>query len=156
MDQLTLFAAEAPVRPSQSQGCDMAWLTRADASCSSTLPSLAAIVPAGLFGKMCPESCHFTEGKRSKRFSGGFKSSGIMHHGECLTLNMCEWTATLMPFPTEDRVSSLSDILETGAIPPKYFLSPKACAGILRRADKRAKAIPNQMRTSLEAVASQA
>jgi len=36
-------------------------------------------------------------------------------------------------------VCSLSDILETGDLPQRFFLSAKACAGILRRAEKRGK-----------------
>lgn len=102
---------------------------------------------------MSPESCHFTKAGHSKRYSGGWKNSGIMRRGECLTLNMSEWTVTLVPSPTDGLVSSLSDILVTGDIPLKYYLSPKACAGILRRADNRVKAIPNQLRTALEQIA---
>jgi hypothetical protein len=45
--------------------------------------------------------------------------------------------------------SSLSDILETGDLPQRYFLSPKACAGILRRAEKRGKELPQQLKRAL-------
>ena len=34
---------------------------------------------------------------------------------------------------------SLAEVLETGPLPTRFFLSPKACAGILRRAAKRGK-----------------
>lgn len=47
----------------------------------------------------------------------------------------------------------LSDILETGDIQEKYYLSPKACAGILRRAERRGKALPPALREALTAVA---
>jgi DNA (cytosine-5)-methyltransferase 1 len=47
----------------------------------------------------------------------------------------------------------LSQILETGPIPPKYFLSGKACAGILRRAERRGKELPIQLRQALQVVA---
>ena len=50
---------------------------------------------------------------------------------------------------------SLSSILETGPIPQRFFLSKKACAGILRRAEKRGKELPAQLREALEAVATQ-
>jgi hypothetical protein len=46
----------------------------------------------------------------------------------------------------------LSDILETGDVPQRYFLSAKACAGILRRAEKRGKLLPEQLRNALLAV----
>jgi len=36
------------------------------------------------------------------------------------------------PSHSDDGVCSLSDILLIGDVPPRYFLSPKACAGICR------------------------
>src|SRR6202008_1023190 len=54
--------------------------------------------------------------------------------------------ASLMPNisegPNDPGVFSLSQVLEAGSIPPQYFLSQMACAGILRRADKRGKKLP--------------
>ena len=49
---------------------------------------------------------------------------------------------------------SLSSILETASIPQRYYLSQTACAGILRRAEKRGKLLPQSLREALEAVAS--
>ena len=49
--------------------------------------------------------------------------------------------------------TSLSDILETGRVPEKYFLSQRACSGILRRAEKRGKALPDALKEALESVA---
>jgi hypothetical protein len=49
----------------------------------------------------------------------------------------------------------LSDVLEpTGSVPPRFFLSPKACAGILRRAEKRGKKLPEALDRALRAAAS--
>lgn len=76
--------------------------------------------------------------------------SGILAHGECWTLNTCEWTDTLVPFLSVDGVCSLSDILETGAIPPRYYLSRDACLGILRRAESRGKELPPMLKEALE------
>jgi hypothetical protein len=45
----------------------------------------------------------------------------------------------------------LSQILEANA-PEKYYLSPKACAGILRRAEKRGKELPPMLKEALEEV----
>ena len=50
-------------------------------------------------------------------------------------------------------VCSLSDILETGGLPQRYFLSAKACRGILHRAEKRGKDLPTMLRHALEQVA---
>ena len=55
--------------------------------------------------------------------------------GECSTLNFSEW-------PNDAAVCLLSQALEGISIPQKFFLSPKACAGILRRAEKRGRALP--------------
>lgn len=43
--------------------------------------------------------------------------------------------------PSVVRESTLSQILEDNA-PEKYFLSARACEGILRRAEKRGKKLP--------------
>ena len=55
--------------------------------------------------------------------------------GECLTLNTSE-------SPNDVAESSLSQVLERDSIPQKYFLSARACQGILRRAENRGKRLP--------------
>jgi len=65
---------------------------------------------------------------------------------EFLTLSSSE-------FPSDADVCSLSDILETGDLPQRYYLSPRACAGILRRAEKRGRELPSALRYALEATA---
>lgn len=47
---------------------------------------------------------------------------------------------------------TLSEILESN-VSAKYYLSAKACRGILRRAEKRGKELPEILRIALEAVA---
>lgn len=51
--------------------------------------------------------------------------------------------------PKEERGSHLSQILEDSPH-PKYYLSAKACAGILNRADRRGKILPPKLREALE------
>lgn len=46
-------------------------------------------------------------------------------------------------------VCLLSQILEVG-VPKKYYLSPKACLGILRRASIRGKELPKVLKMALE------
>ena len=53
-----------------------------------------------------------------------------------------EHASSLGPSLSGGGVSSLSDILETGDHLRPYFLSAKACLGILRRAEKRGKDLP--------------
>lgn len=60
-------------------------------------------------------------------------------------------TRGISEFPSEGAVfSSLPDVLEGGRIPPKYFLSRKACQGILTRAKKRNKKLPPILKYALE------
>jgi hypothetical protein len=61
---------------------------------------------------------------------------------ESLTLNTCEWTGWSGPSRRDEGVCSLSDILETGDVPRRFYLSARACRGILRRAEKRGKELP--------------
>ena len=51
-------------------------------------------------------------------------------------------------YPKEEREFRLSAILEDSA-PQKYYLSEKACQGILRRAEKRGKQLPELMKQAL-------
>jgi hypothetical protein len=67
-------------------------------------------------------------------------------HGELLTLNIGE-------FHSAADVCSLSDVLETGDVPQRFYLSATACKGILRRAEKRGKKLPGQLQHALLAVA---
>jgi hypothetical protein len=64
---------------------------------------------------------------------------------EFLTLSTSEW-------PNDAAVCSLSDVLETGVVPQRFFLSATACQGILRRAEKRGKKLPEQLERALAAV----
>jgi hypothetical protein len=77
---------------------------------------------------------------------------------ECWTLNTCEWGDGPEPSRSaaagcSSSVASLSEVLETGPLPPRYSLSAKACSGILRRAERRGKALPPMLKAALEAVA---
>ena len=51
--------------------------------------------------------------------------------------------------PNEERESHLSQILEE-QVPPKYSLSAKAALGILNRASKRGKELPEILKEALE------
>lgn len=52
-------------------------------------------------------------------------------------------------FPNEDNESFLSQILQAN-VPQKFYLSRKACLGILRRASARGKELPTILKTALE------
>ena len=51
--------------------------------------------------------------------------------------------------PSAARGSTLSQILQANA-PEKYYLSARACQGILNRASKRGKELPEVLRIALE------
>ena len=113
------------------------------------------IVPSGFSGRMSPASCRVTEDGILVPSSGDWGSSGMGGVTGFSMRNMSEWTAMSGPSRSDDGVCSLSDILETTAVPPRYYLSAKACRGILRRAAKRGKELPGQLRKALETVAMQ-
>ncbi len=61
--------------------------------------------------------------------------------GDSLMLNIGE-------SPKEESVSLLSQILEVN-VPQKYYLSARACQGILTRASRRGKPLPEVLRQAL-------
>ena len=69
------------------------------------------------------------------------ETDGLLR-GEFLTLNTGE-------YPSAAVESTLSQILEANA-PEKYYLSAKACEGILRRAERRGKQLPPMLKEALE------
>ena len=59
------------------------------------------------------------------------------------------WTQTLGACPKEENVSILSGIL-LDIVQAKYYLSQKACQGILQRAFARGKKLPAILQAALE------
>jgi Site-specific DNA methylase len=103
---------------------------------------LAAIGPSGWFGRTSPASCHLTADGILEPSSGCWQNSGMGSPTEFLTLSTSEW-------PSDAAVCSLSDTLETGDVPQRFFLSATACRGILRRAAKRGKSLPSALHEAL-------
>ena len=118
-----------------------------------------------LFGKMCQEHSVPTKEKISEPCwksllvsdkqmllfldltSGGAKQdiSAVMggaSHGD-------KWMLNIGESPSEERESHLSWILEDN-VPEKYYLSAQACRGILNRASRRGKELPEILKTALE------
>jgi hypothetical protein len=152
--QISMFSSEEhPASPSPSPDSARDWMTRVATSCSPLVPLLNATAPVGWYGRTSPESCHLTEDGILAPSSGCWQNSGMGSPTEFSTLSTSEWTATLVPSHSDGAVCSLSDILETGAVPQRFYLSAKACQGILRRAEKRGKQLPHSLRRALEAVA---
>jgi hypothetical protein len=69
--------------------------------------------------------------------------------GECWTLNTTEFHSAAVE-------SSLLDIVEPpGMHLQRYFLTPRAAAGILRRSERRSRPIPEKLRAALLRVSQQ-
>ena len=124
-------------------------------------------IQGGLCGRTCRARCPLTMGRTSGKSS---KASSASRNPKqmflCLrTENGCRpersWeTVMLLPGASstlrrvgashkDGNVYLLSSILQADA-PEKYCLSPKACQGILRRAQKRGKELPEVLRIALE------
>jgi hypothetical protein len=60
------------------------------------------------------------------------------------------WTLSFSESLRDAEESFLSDILETGHVPRRFFLSKVAMTGILRRADRQKKKLPEHLRRIME------
>ena len=84
-----------------------------------------------------------TQGQTSVLSSERWQTSGMVLPGGCLMLNTSE-------YPRDGAVSSsLADVLATHPVLPKYYLSPTACEGIIRRANRRGKTLPPALQEAL-------
>ena len=164
--QLSMFSSEElPARVSASPVSELAWTIRVATSCSPMLQLLADTGPDGWFGRTSPASFRTTADEALARFWACSPGRSSRHppadgslrdlskaskahtasHGASLTLSIAEWTASPTPSRSDGGVCSLSDILETGDVLRQYYLSARACQGILRRADRRGKELPRQL-----------
>ncbi len=169
--QISMFSLEEHLASrSVSPACGKDLLTQGGILPSYILASLIAIAPSGFFGRTFPVSFphgpvisrrviwrkdkdgNLTKQVISAASSVEFSNSGMGSPTECLTLSTSELTALDGLSLKDDGVCSLSDIL-IGDAPQRYYLTPRACAGILRRAEKRGKDLPPTLLQALLAVA---
>ncbi len=131
--------------PSREEGSDS--MTRV-ATWPSTMQGLLQMLSQpGSSTKTSQVSCHQTEDGTWEPSSQRWGTSGMASPGECWTLNSLEWPNAAVAF-------SLSDTLqEIGDVPQRFYLSQKACRGILRRAERRGKDLPPILRTALSQTA---
>ena len=119
------------------------------------------------FGRMCQELSQATEGKTSpqslKKRSGSSSRKPplclcLRRDGQSPDSSAMNWEPgallgeyTMHSFgesPREENASLLSQILENSPH-PKYYLSEKACLGILTRAERRGKELPPELKEAL-------
>lgn len=147
-DQLNLLSEEPLASPSPSPDSEREWLTTVVTWPSDFVRFLGAFSRAGSFGKTYRGLYRHTleDVLISDVSFKGFENAGMGSRTVFLTLNISEW-------PSAGAACSLSDILETGDLPQRYYLSATACAGILRRAAERGKQLPRLLMLALEEVA---
>ena len=147
--QLT-FSAEASLdfaRTTQLQALAQDWLATVARSGGNITASSLRGAPHGLSQRMFLGSSVAETVKTSRRSSTPSPNAGMAWSGQCLMLSTSEWR-------NDAVVCSLSDILEDDP-DPKYLLSPRACSGILNRAEKRGKELPEMLEEALRSVATQ-
>lgn len=144
-EKLNSSSEEAPARASPSQESDSEWTILAATLPWNTSELSEMSNPLGSSTKMSPVSCHLEEDGTLVPSSGKWKNSGMGGPTE-------SWTRVTSESPNDDVVSSLLDVLEEiGTVQERYYLSPKACSGILRRAQKRNKKLPKELDLALRA-----
>lgn len=101
----------------------------------------------GSSGRTCPRGatkrCYsWTSegGEDGAKLEQSLETDGLWR-GDSWTVNISEW-------PSAESVSLLSSTLEVNA-PEKYYLSARACQGILTRASRRGKKLPDLLQTAL-------
>ena len=100
---------------------------------------------AGSSSKTSPASSLAIRDATSPSYSKGWRNSGTMRRGRLSTLKTSESRSAA-------AACSLSQVLEA-EVPSKYSLSARAAAGILRRAERRGRRIPEALYAALRAVA---
>ena len=153
-DDLTFSPAEPRAKTSRHRASAQAQRKEAEHvlhSVGNTCDWLPNFVRELSSGKMSSGAFPPTEGETSRDSWPKLHGSGMAVRGEFWTVNTPEWTAGQWPSRSAAAVCGLSGLLmETSRVPEKYFLSRKACLGILRRAEKRGKELPERPRQALE------
>jgi hypothetical protein len=141
--QLTFWLEEHPASPSVLPESGEDWTIRAATSRLSFWRWLEDLSLDGSFGKTCLGFCRTMEDGRLEPSSLSWGNSGMGSPTEFSTLKISESHSAAV-------ACSLSDVLETGDVPQRFYLSAKACVGILRRAAKRGRQLPHSLQTALE------
>lgn len=129
--RMSAWPENAPDSPESAQDC----FTSLRASCAS-------FDPLGLSSRMFPDFSVQTVDETLRKSSAfSWSSAGMGWRGACSTASFSE-------SPNAAAVCSLSEVLES-RVPQRFFLSPKAAAGILRRAERRGRELPEALMRAL-------
>lgn len=148
--QASIFSLEdSPAKISASPEGVPVWPEVAVAFFLSSYEFWRALVPSGSYSKTYPVCCQAIPAETWESYSPRWSSAGTASRIGFSTLSFSE-------SPNDAVECSLSDILqETKDVPQRFYLSAKACAGILRRSAKRGVMLPSQLRDTLQKVAIQ-
>lgn len=113
---------------------------------TSLLTSLEQDAPELLSSRTFQVSSVAMEEGTSESLFERWPKSGILSDGVCLT-------AATSEFPNHASESTLSGLIETGEVPDRYFLSPNAARGMVRRADRMGRNLFPPLRRALEILA---
>lgn len=140
-----LAASPASRIPSPADVADL--LRTAVRSGGSFIDSYEKHAPPGSWARTYRVSSHRLEAETLRPSAVRSFNSGTVSASGFLTLNISESPSVVVE-------SSLLGILEENP-DPKYSLSPRACMGILRRAERRKRSLPQSLEAALVAVAEQ-
>jgi hypothetical protein len=121
------------------------WLESGADSGTNSIVSLMNLLPVGFASNKFLVCYPLTGDEILPSSFEGWGNAGMGGPSACLTLKISESHSAAVAF-------LLSDVLE-GSAHQKYYLSPKACSGILRRAQKRGRELPEELYLALLAVA---
>jgi hypothetical protein len=160
VEELTLWQEDHPAKTSAWLESVQDWMDNG-ADCSGiNAVSLIQSLPLGFCGKtslaLSPATTEPTllpccgesqaHSPSCPMGDGGLPESALdqseLQSGGCLTLNGSEW-------PSDGVACSLSAVLEAN-VDRRFYLSPRACYGILRRAEKRGRDLPISLEIALQ------
>ena len=145
-EQSTLWSQERPVSPFQLPGSEEDWAMTVATWPSDSARLLTSLLPPGSFGKMSQGYSAVTEDGTLVPSSGRWSNAAM---GSPTAFSMLSFSES----PNAAEECSLSDTLEIGDLPQRYYLSATACSGILRRARKRGKKLPGMLEEALRKTA---
>ena len=166
LEQLNLFAEDHLARPLASLDCAKVLTiqegTLRSNTCGQSMPSS----PSGLCGKMSLEHSPPQEIHLDALWRDWLdmipQSSPLVENGQAVGFSLqkmktpipwpgASWMPNTLECPNDAVESSLSDVLEEdrGGNLSKYYLSDTAKSGILRRAEKRGKKLPEMLEAAL-------
>lgn len=144
--QLTLCAADFPAPTLALPDAARDWLESNPGCGMSSIEFLRSLNRSGLSLRMCPAYYRLAEDGTLPPSFKGWQDAGICRLGG-------SWTLSIGASHNAAAVCSLSDVLQNSEdMPHKYFLSARACQGILRRAERRGKKLPQRLMEALMAV----